>query len=366
MLIPRAYLAAALILCPLLRLHAGDAAPADAKQVSTPDVTDSTPEPSKLKMSYEFDGDTSYVGDARTDFGAGSRGDLSEERTRGHFVVAPQCDDGPIYRFGLGYQRYSFGLSKAAPLPNTLQSESLVVGMDFELFNSWLVRVEADPGLYGDGHSFGFRDFNVPFLIGGSYIASADLQWVVGIDVDVDRQIPVIPAVGVRWTIADNWTLNAVLPTPRLEYQWSKSLTLYIGGDVDDGTYRMSRTFGAGYGNTNPRVRESEVTVTEVKGYAFQPGGGGLNPTRPIYGTTKKKVYTTVPNRAADNLDGAVVEYDEVRVGAGFSWKAIKGVTVEIEGGYLPYREFDFHRANTNFNNTEGAPYGQMSVNAQF
>jgi len=311
------FIAAIMLLAPLLPLRAGDVPRPDTLSSSTPaDDTGSTPEPSKLKASYELDADTSYVGDARTNFGSGDKGDVSEERTRGHFIISPQYADGPLYRFGLAYQRYTFGFSKAAPMPDLLQSENVVVGMDFELFNSWLVRVEADPGFYGDGRATGFRDFNVPFLIGGSYIASAELQWVLGLDVDFNRQLPVIPAVGVRWEFTDNWVIDAVLPTPRLEYDWSKALTLYAGGDVDDGTFRVDRGVGTALG-------------------------------RP-------------------QLGGAIVEYDEIRVGGGLSWKASKVFTFEVEGGYLPFREFDFHRANFHFSNDSGAPYGQMSINTQF
>jgi len=188
--------------------------------------------------------------------------------------------------------------------------------VDFQLFNSWLVRVEADPGLYNDARDTGFRDFNVPFSIGGSYIAGEELQWVLGLEVDINRQIPVIPAIGARWQIRDQWVLDAILPTPRLEYDWSKDLTLFLGADADDGTFRVDAGLGAPLG--------------------------------------------------LPKLGGAIVEYDEIRIGAGFSWKAAKGVTLELEGGYLPYREFDYHRADSHFSNEDGAPYGQMSLNAQF
>lgn len=310
---------AALILAPLGSLWAGVASLADAPAGATSagaDAIDSTPAPSKLKTSYEFNTDASYVGDARTNFGSGSNGNVSEQNTDASFIVQPQFNDGPIYRIGPDFQRYSFGFSSAAPLPNILQSESLTLGVDFSLLNSWLFRVEVNPGLYSDLRATGFRDFNAPFIIGGSYIAGADLQWFGGLDVDINRQFPVIPAVGVRWSFTDNWVLNAVLPTPRLEYDWSKDLTLYLGGNVRDGTYRVDRDFGTALG-------------------------------RPL-------------------LNGAIVEYDEIRIGAGCSWKAFKDFTFELEGGYLPYREFDFHRADTHFSNDSGAPYGQMSLNAQF
>jgi hypothetical protein len=313
----RACLIAVISLLPLAHLRAGDADTGSAaKDVTPADTTSGEEAGSKWKTSYEFDADTSYVGNALTKLGPAGLGDVSEERTRAHFVITPQYGEAPLYRFGLAYQRYSFGLSKAAPVPNALESANAIVGVDFPLFDSWLVRVEADPGFYGDGRHMDSRDFNVPFLIGGSYIASADVQWVLGVDVDVNRQIPVYPAVGVRWEFTDDWVIDAVLPTPRLEYDWSKALTLYFGGDVDDGTFRVDRGVGTAVG--------------------------------------------------APRVSGAVVEYDEIRVGAGFSWKAAKGVTVEMEAGYLPYREFDFHRADEHFTNDNGAAYGQMSVDAHF
>jgi hypothetical protein len=316
MLIRLPFLAAALLLAPLMPLRAGEStAPPDASAAPEP-ALDSTPAPGTLKTSSEFDADDSYVGNARTNFGSGAAGGVSEQRTNARFILAPQVNDGPIFRLGLAYERYGFGFSKAAPLPDILQAENLVVGVDFELFNAWLVRVEADPGLYGDARSVGFRDFNVPFTLGGSYIASEELQWIVGVGVDFDRQIPAIPAIGARWALSDDWVLDAILPTPRLEYDWSKALTLYLGSDVDDGTYRVDRGVGVALG-------------------------------RP-------------------KLSGAIVEYDEIRIGAGFSWKASKAITFEMEGGYLPYREFDYHRADTHFSNDDGAPYGQVSVSAQF
>ena len=311
-------LAFALLLAPFSAVRAGDATPpADTSgtlESSMPGET--TPEPSKFQSTYEFDANAAYVGGARTNIGSGEKGSLSEQDDSAQFITSTQYNGGPLYRFGLAIQRYSFGLSRSAPIPDILESGNLVIGMDFELFNSWLVRIEADPGFYGDGRSMGFRDLNVPVIIGGSYIAGEDLQWVLGLELDVDRQIPVYPAVGVHWTITDSWVLDAVLPTPRLEYDYSKALTLYLGSDVEDATYRVGRDFGTAEG-------------------------------RP-------------------KLNGAVVEYDEIRLGAGFSWKAAKGITLELEAGYLPYREFDFHRADTHFSNDDGAPYGRMSINAQF
>ena len=280
------------------------------------DLSADTESASKLHVSYEAEADYSYVGDARTRLGDGRTGPVSEQSDFAHFVVTPQWGDGPLYRFGLEWQRYSFGLPRLARLPNTLQSINAVIGADLQLFQSWLVRAEAQPGVYSDFHDVGSGDFNVPFLIGGSYIASADLQWVLGVSVDVNREWPVIPAVGVRWGFHDHWVLNLVLPSPRLEFAYSKTLTLFAGGDFKGATYRVDENFGTSHG-------------------------------KPA-------------------LNDAIVEYDEVRVGGGAVWKASHDLTLEAEGGYMPFREFNFHRAETRFRTENGAPYGQLSLHGKF
>ena len=53
----------------------------------------------------------------------------------------------PALGSGIGKTVFVWLLEEAAPLPNILQAENVIVGMDFELFNTWLVRIEADPGL---------------------------------------------------------------------------------------------------------------------------------------------------------------------------------------------------------------------------
>ncbi len=268
----------------------------------------------KPKLSYEADLNYSYVGDAKTKLNERQEGNVSEQSSLVHFVVSPQWGEGPLYRFGLELQRFSFGLPRLAPFPNTLQAVNAVVGVDLQLFDSWLVRVEAAPGFYGGSSDLRSSDFNVPFIIGGSYIAGANLQWILGLSIDVNREYPVIPAIGVRWSFLDRWVLDAVLPTPRLEFEWSKSLTLFTGADIKDGTFRVS-------------------------------GDLGTNQPR---------------------LNNAIVEYAEIRVGGGLSWKLASGVIVEVDGGYMPYREFDFHRAGKRFETQQGAAYGQVSLDAKF
>lgn len=267
------------------------------------------------ERSEEFSANSSYVGEAPTNLDHGRAGGVSEQADLLHFVLSQQIGDGPLLRLGVEWQRFSFGLPSSAPLPNTLQAASVVVGADLELF-SWLVRVEAQPGFYGAEGDLDAKDINVPWIIGGSYIVNEGLQWVLGVSFDVDRNWVVLPGIGLRWKFAEKWTLNALPPNPRLEYTVSPTVKLYAGGDFKTGTFRAADSFGDGHSNRR--------------------------------------------------LNNAIIEYNEFRVGAGVDWKISKSVTLDAEAGYMPYRDFDFHRAGPRYQTYSGAPYGQIALSAGF
>ncbi len=268
------------------------------------------------EISNQFDAEFSLTSGSRTDLGHDRSGDVSGLSGLVRDVVSTRLGDGLLLRVGFDWERFSFALPNRAPLPNTLQSLTAVVGFDMQVFESWLVRIEAEPGFYSGSGGFSARDFNGPFVIGGSYIASADLQWIVGVSVDVNRAIPVFPAVGVRWKFADRWVLDGVMPRPRLEYEWSKELTLFGGADLRGSTFRVSRNFGDSHGDAR--------------------------------------------------LNRAVVDLTEIRAGVGASWKVSSSFQADIETGVVAYRDFDFHRADTNYESKGAAAYGQLVIGAKF
>jgi hypothetical protein len=117
--------------------------------------------------------------------------------------------------------------------------------------------------------------------------------------------------------MSPQWTLNAVLPTPRIEFEPSKDWTLYVGANLKQTTFRVEDNFGTMH--MNPR------------------------------------------------LDHAVLTYTEVRTGAGLDWKILPVLTLSAEVGYQPYRSFDFYRAGVEFDQSGGAaPYGMVSLHGAF
>ena len=270
------------------------------------------------KFSAEFGLEQAYIGGADVRRGGRDVNDYDEYYSNLVFVYTPRIKFG-ILRLGAQWERYSFGFSSSGgqQLPNTLQAINSIVGLDTKFSDSFLLRFEAQPGFYGttfdhlDGDSF-----NVPFVLGGTYICTPELQFVFGVGVNVQSRFPVIPGGGIRWKFAPQWVLNAVLPTPRLEYQLNHNLTFFVGADIKANSFRVDSRFGDSHGDTS--------------------------------------------------LNSAWLTYEEVRTGVGAEWKINSSFSVTIEGGYVPYRQFDFHRTEVRYHNESGAPYGAVMLHGAF
>jgi Domain of unknown function (DUF6268) len=267
-------------------------------------------------LSGEYVAEETYVGsgDVQRNSKKSVR-DFDEHDSILHLVFTPRIKPG-VLRLGAEWERFSFGIPDGAPLPDTLQAVNLVIGLDTQLSDSILIRVEAQPGVYNTGFDDLSDDFNAPFVAGGSYIYSPNLQLVLGVSVDIEGKYPVLPAGGIRWKMAPQWVLNAVLPTPRLEFEMDNGLTLYAGANLKQTNYRVDDDFG--------------------------------------------------DNTGTPRLNHAVLTYTEVRTGAGIDWKISPGVTLTGEVGYQPYREFDFYRAHVRYHQDGGAPYGMISLHGAF
>ena len=265
--------------------------------------------------SGEYLAEETYVGESGVARGPHAIDDFDENDAILRFVLTPRTNLG-VLRLGAEWERFWFGFPKDAALPNTLQSISLVMGLDTQLSNSILMRIEAQPGMYNTGVNNLSDDFNMPFIVGGTYIYRPNLQFIVGVSVDVERKYPVIPAAGLRWKFARQWVANAVLPTPRLEYEWNTNLTLYAGGEFKTTNFRVDDQFGDQQGKPE--------------------------------------------------LNHAVLTYSEVRAGGGVDWKISPILTLTAEAGYQPYRSFDFYRTDVRYHENEAAPYGMVSLHGAF
>jgi hypothetical protein len=291
---------------------AGGATAATINESAMADSTNEVQSP----IPFEFDTEFAYIGDSTVERGSRSVRDFDETYWLARLIYTPRVSFG-ILRLGAAGERYGFDLPAGVQLERTLRSVTGIVGLDTQFSDSILFRFEAQPGFYGTNDNLDGDTFHVPFILGGTYLYSSSLQFVFGVSVDYEREIPVYPGGGVRWRLGPQWLLNAVLPTPRLEYEASQSVTVYVGANFKDSTFRVDESFGT--------------------------------------------------RQAGDpRLNSAMLTYTEVRAGAGVEIKLLPEVKLSFEAGYVPYREFDYQRANVRYHHEEGAPYGSIALHAAF
>lgn len=314
-------LASALVALIPTGLHATDAKDSIAPTVAAP---------SDISISQEFTLENSYTGKSTMKQGSAKIGGVENINSHFNYVAAPEIKDGVILRFGLDGDRNSFGLPPDASLPNTLQSANAIIGVDMAVSDKIILRGELHPGIYSDFVQITGSDFDMPVQIGGTYLWSKDFQIIFGVQIDLKSSYPIIGVPGFRWQFADKWVLSAIPPKPQLQYQLNNSLTLYTGAEILDGTYHVNSNFGTNHGHITP---------------------------------------------AANNLNGQIVDFTEIRIGAGFTWKFTPNMSLDVSGGYMPYREFDFHADHIGFDHNDtifhnnigdGAPYAEVGLSGSF
>src|SRR2546423_7203324 len=261
--------ATTVVLCLALAAGRAFAVQVETYSTSSKESKDVALVESEAPFSFEFHAEETYAGNGDVQRGSLSVRNFHESDTRIHFILTPMTKIG-VLRLGVQTERYSFGYGNLAPIPNDLHSTALVIGLDTEFSDSFLIRLELDPGFYGtDFDDFGQDTFNVPVIIGGTYIFSSNFQVVFGIGVDAFRKYPVLPGGGLRWKFAAQWTLNAVVPTPRLEYEPNSNLLFYAGADIRATSYREEKNFGTLRGV--PAWNHGAITYEEGR------AGGGLD-----------------------------------------------------------------------------------------
>jgi hypothetical protein len=267
--------------------------------------------------SLEGEAQVAYVGSSEVRRGSQRFGTLDELDTSANIVAANQVSQSSLLRFGLNWERFSFTPDAQAPVPDTLQSLNLVIGADYQLTPALLLRIEAQPGFYSDFKEPRGSDFNIPFVVGASYFVSRDFLCVFGFSVDINRAgSPIYPAAGARWKIAPKVVIDAILPDPQIEYELNRNMMLHVGATLKNGTYRVGGDFGSRRGI--PKLNETNVDFTEI------------------------------------------------RAGTGVSWKVSRAVSLDLEGGCVPYRKFDFSRADYKVTAFDVAPFAQLSLSAKF
>jgi Domain of unknown function (DUF6268) len=268
-------------------------------------------------LSWSLDAESSFFGRGTAKAGSTDFGNITEISSSASFVLSAQVRDNALLRLGVEWQRYSFAPEARAPVPDSVQGLDLAIGADLQVSPAVLLRVEAHPGIYSEFHGVSWQDFNAPFEIAGTYFVSSSLLFIGGIYVDVNSDLPIFPIVGVHWKVSDKWVIEGIAPRPQLQYLLTDSITLFAGADLREATFRVDSQFGQARG-----IRK---------------------------------------------LNDAILDYFEIRAGAGVTWRLSKYVDLDLEGGCTPYRRFEYPRADGYKVKSEDlVPYLRLGFSAKF
>jgi hypothetical protein len=71
-------------------------------------------------------------------------------------------------------------------------------------------------------------------------------------------------------------------------------------------------------------------------------------------------------SRGIPKLNHAILDFWEIRGGVGFTWTVTDKIKLDLEGGVVPYRQFDLNRADFNMSSSSWSPYIGLQLSASF
>lgn len=208
------------------------------------------------------------------------------------FQVLPQT--GLI--LGGSYRQFWFPSTGGTDvIPGDAGAVAATFGVRQTLWEKWTLLALGNVGIYSAGwDAVGSRSWNFDALATVGYSFSQNLSAFVGVAVFPQFQIPVLPAVGLRWKINDRWNMNLVMPKPVIEYEFADGWKVYAFGQLAGGRFRTGPDFGS-------------------------------------------------PERS--NLGNRWLSFLDIRTGGGLSWSPVPLMTLRAEAGASVYREFEFDGA---------------------
>ena len=257
----------------------------------------------------------SYSAPSDLNLGTAALGDLESQFTRVGYGGTFNPGADVSWGVGLEYARWDFSRPAGAPLPANLGAVTMPLSARWKIDEHWLAFGELSPGIYSDFVDLRSEDFNAPFIGGVGYSFSRDLQVFFTVSLDGRRDVPVVGGPGVRWRFADAWTLMLSFPRPQIQYRPSENWLIHVGGEITGGAYHLHEQFGTDRGDAA--------------------------------------------------LDGQIVNYREIRAGAGFVWGGEKGFNVGVEAGWMVDRRFVFDDIRRQYNG-DGAFYGRLALNYRY
>jgi len=200
---------------------------------------------------------------------------------------------------GLVLRNLFLGTVSGAPIPNHINTLGFDSGLGYHLNDDWTITGALGPRFYRldavDSSGIG-----VGRSVRATYQWAPNLTLTLGLAVDANRDLPVLPLGGLRWGIRSNLTLNVTFPRSGLVYRPNANLNLMAGFDGDFTVFRAENNLGDQIGRSQ-----------------YNNGLG---------------------------------TYREFRLGVGAEYRITGGLSASIKGGYSFDRELDYQRIGQSVN----------------
>jgi hypothetical protein len=290
------------------RALAQQTAPTSENLMSPDWQTNSSVPAVKADLNYIYDGP------AETTFRGAHVGESAASSLNLGLDSRFNLNDQWFIPVGLQSDNYFLGSLDHVPVPDDIHTLHLRTGLGWRMNDEWTFTGIAGPELYR------FTDLQANDIgaFGGflaTYRPSATHIWTFGIFASPNNDVPVLPVVGLRWQINDQYTLEVGMPKTRLTYHIDPKWSLYTGLDLNGTTFRASDNLGTQIG-------------------------------RPQY-------------------NNALATYRDIRLGVGVGYDLGHGLRAEVEGGYSVYRRIDYKDIDQRVN-FDPAPYVRAGLSYRF
>jgi opacity protein-like surface antigen len=262
---------------------------------------------------FAFSSDYSAVDAGGVNYN-GAKGNSGAQSADANLSAVAPLKDGWFVPMGISSRNFFLGQVPGTPIPSTIDTLGLNAGLGYHINDQWTIAGEAGPRFYRLD-SVDSSGIGVGGMVRATYKWTPKLTLAMGLAVNPDRDVPVLPLAGVRWEICSNLTLGVMYPRSGLDYRIGSKLNVFAGFSGSFTVYRAENDLGN-------RIGMSQ----------FNNGLG---------------------------------TYRDFHVGAGVEYRIVRGLSASVEGGYSFDRELDYQRIDqtVHFGN---APYVQAGLRVRF
>jgi hypothetical protein len=273
-----------------------------------------------------FSADLSYSGKAEVRR-LNASAETSAVTSKLDYSYTAAAAEGTLWSLGLDWKDIRFSLEDLNPLATELQELEVTLGASHRIGRQWTLLGRVGLGWASAGTRLESDAFRPTAMLGASYAASKDLQWLLGVSYNPFSRYQVLPLAGFNWRFAPGWSASLGLPQTGVSHVLSDSLKLSVLVGMEGGSFHVTRT-------------------AEYAQAQYIPAGGR-------------------PYLPANGMKDTELDYRELRAGLGVEWTPAKGLSLVAEAGAVLNRKWSFHEYDLNYAG-KGSAYARLAVRHRF